>query len=89
MLFFQLLLLLAYSYAWFLSRLQGRYWRIIHVGVCLVSLAVFPLSFAPKFLADVPELEILVNLMLQLGLPLLVVGASAPLITVCFQPDAK
>ncbi len=85
MLFFQLLLLLAYSYAWFLSRLQGRYWRIIHVGVCLVSLAVFPLSFAPKFLADVPELEILVNLMLQLGLPLLVVGASAPLLQFAFS----
>lgn len=85
MLFFQLLLLLAYSYAWFLSRLRGRYWRIIHVGVCLVSLAVFPLSFTPKFLADVPELEILVNLIVQLGLPLLVVGASAPLLQFAFS----
>ena len=86
MLFFQALLLVAYSYAWVLSRLSGtRWWRIVHLVVCLLSLCALPLVFKPMSSAGIPELQILSHLLLQLGLPLLVVGASAPLLQFAYS----
>lgn len=86
MLFFQAVLLIAYSYVWFLSRFSGtKKWRVIHLGACLLSVSVLPLVFLPSAGDGVPELQILVNLLLQLGLPLLVVGASAPLLQFAFS----
>ena len=91
MLFFQILLLIAYGYAWMLSRFQGRRtWRVIHLSVCLLSLAVLPLTFVPVLGEGIPELQILENLLFQLGLPLLVIGASAPLLQYAYsQTKAK
>ena len=86
MLFFQALLLLSYAYAWVLSRFKGPYWwRVIHTCVCLLSVIALPLAFVPILGQGAPELLILQNLLLQLGLPLLVVGASAPLLQVAFS----
>jgi RPE4 domain-containing protein len=83
MLFFQLLLLLAYSYAWVLSRFNK--WRVVHLCVCLLSLCVLPLAFVPQASSGTPEIQILMGLLLQLGLPLLVVGASAPLLQFAYS----
>lgn len=81
MLFFQIILLLSYSYAWVLSRLSdSQSWRYIHLAVCCVSLAFFPLFFSPAVHDGSPEMQILKLLGIQLGLPLLVIGASAPLL---------
>lgn len=85
MLFFQLLLLLAYGYAWALSRLRGvRLWRILHVFVCLLCISVWPLACVPSVSVGIPELQILSDLISQLGLPLLVIAASAPLLQVAY-----
>ena len=86
MLFFQLILLVGYGYAWVLSQLSGtRKWRVVHLLVCLLSVSFLPLAFTPISGLNVPELQILKNLLLQLGLPLLVVGASAPLLQFAFS----
>lgn len=86
MLFFQMLLLIAYAYVWALSKLKGRYtWRVIHLFICILSLSVLPLAFLPVAGSGAPELSILKNLLIQLGLPLLVVGASAPLLQYAFS----
>ena len=84
MLFFQAVLLIAYAYVWWLSRLKGALrWRMVHVSVCLLSLLSLPLVFSPASGAGSPETLILLNL-LQLGLPLFVIGASAPLLQFAF-----
>lgn len=81
MLFFQIILLLSYSYAWVLSRLgHSQSWRYIHLAVCCISMAFFPLFFSPAIHDGSPEMQILKLLGIQLGLPLLVIGASAPLL---------
>ena len=81
MLFFQILLLVSYAYAWVLSRFQGLYpWRLIHLLICLLSLLTWPIAFFPTLGLSNPEMGILSNLLIQLGLPLLVVGSSAPLL---------
>lgn len=86
MLFFQILLLVSYAYAWILSKFKGGYsWRWLHLFVCLLSLSVLPLAFSPVSGGETPEISILKNLLLQLGLPLLVVGASAPLLQYAFS----
>ncbi len=83
MLFFQSLLLVAYGYVWFLSRV--RRWRIVHLCICGLSLLVLPLALVPVLGEGAPEFIILKNLLLQLGLPLLVVGSSAPLLQFAFS----
>ena len=86
MLFFQALLLVAYSYAWVLSRFKGsRWWRVTHLLVCLLSVSFLPLAFVPVSGDGAPELQILMDLFLQLGLPLLVIGASAPLLQYAYS----
>ena len=85
MLFFQTVLLIAYAYAWMLSRLQGtRRWRTVHVCICILSLLSLPLVFSPSSTQGSPETHILLSL-LQLGLPLFVIGASAPLLQFAFS----
>lgn len=87
MLFFQLLLLVSYAYAWGISRIKGSYcWRLTHLVICLVSLICFPWVFEPVAYSNSrsPELEILKTLLFQLGLPLLIIGASAPLLQYAF-----
>lgn len=86
MLFFQAMLLLGYVYAWGLSRLKNRYaWRLIHIVLCLSSLLLFPLHLSPILSATDPALLILKTLFLQLGLPILIVSSSAPLLQYAFS----
>ena len=86
MLFFQLLILVAYGYAWVLSRMGLRLiWRWVHGGICLFSLCMLPLGFQPTSSLGAPELHILLSLLWQLGLPLLVVGVSAPLLQYAYS----
>lgn len=86
MLFFQAILLLAYGYAWILSRIGGvKRWRIVHLCICILSLFIWPLTFAPVVSSGIPELQILMTLLIQLGLPLLVIGASAPLLQYAYS----
>lgn len=90
MLFFQLLLLVAYAYAWVLSKFKGaQSWRVVHLFVCFLSLCVLPVSFLPIDGGGNPEASILKNLLIQLGFPLLVVGASAPLLQYAFSQTKR
>lgn len=91
MLFFQSLLLCAYGYAWLLSRFANPWlWRLLHILLILLSLTVFPLEFVPSFSGGSPDLSLLKLLVSQLGLPLFVVGASAPLLQFAYsQTQAK
>jgi len=85
-LFFQALLLIAYAYAWLLNRVSSPVrWRIFHGILCLLSIGMLPLAFKPVVGEGAPEIHILKNLFLQLGLPLLVIGASAPLLQSAFS----
>ena len=89
MLFFQTVLLLAYGYAWVLSKVKGVCsWRVIHLSVCALSILALPLMFVPVSSAGVPEILILKTLLFQLGLPLLVVAASAPLLQFAYSQTA-
>ena len=89
MLFFQILLLISYGYAWILSKFKSPFsWRFIHLFICLLSLSALPLAFLPVSGGAIPEISILKNLLVQLGLPLLVVGASAPLLQYAFSQTA-
>lgn len=86
MLFFQTILLLSYAYAWLLSRLKGGvHWRVIHAVLCLISVVLLPIMLVPKVNVGAPDLMILKSLFLQLGLPLLVIGASAPLLQYAYS----
>nr|WP_133131187.1 fused MFS/spermidine synthase [Legionella yabuuchiae] len=86
MLFFQGLLLISYAYAWGLSRLKGRHtWKIVHGVITALSLIYLPLKIIPSLELGTPELQILVTLAQEMGLPLLVIGASAPLLQFAFS----
>jgi spermidine synthase len=91
MLFFQAILLVAYGYAALLSAFKNtKTWRIIHSIVLALSLSAIPLFLQPAAISGAPEWSILYNLLTQLGLPLLVLGASAPLLQFAYsQTKAK
>lgn len=91
MLFFQALLLVAYAYAWLLSKFQRHWhWRILHALLAVASLLMLPLVFSPDTSIHAPEQSILYGLLTQLGLPLLIIGASAPLLQYAYsQTSAK
>lgn len=91
MLFFQAVLLLAYGYVALLSlcRKPGT-WRLIHSLFLILSFTAIPLLFHPLITEGAPEWNILHNLLMQLGLPLLIIGASAPLLQFAYsQTQAK
>lgn len=91
MLFFQAILLIAYAYAALLSLLkQPTVWRLVHSALLALSFTAIPLLFRPLVIEGAPEWSILYNLLTQLGLPLLVLGASAPLLQFAYsQTRAK
>lgn len=81
MLFFQGILLLAYGYVSIFPLVKTvKLWFLIHLGLICLSLVAMPALFQPVALSPHPEQNILYNLFIQLGLPLLLVGASAPLL---------
>ncbi len=86
MLFFQLTLLISYGYAWFLSFFKKTYqWRLMHIILIILSLAALPVLFHPYSVEAQPELGILYCLLSQIGLPILVIGASAPLLQFAYS----
>lgn len=86
MLFFQLLMLLAYGYAWLLSFAKKPIiWLGIHALLVLISVAFLPIIFHPIAGDAPPEWSILYTLLIQLGLPLLVIAASAPLLQFAYS----
>lgn len=90
MFFFQALLLVAYAYVWAISRFRyGGLWRSVHIAVSLLSIFFLPLLFSPDSGTDIPEFSILKSLVMQLGLPLLVIGSSAPLLQYAFSQNQK
>lgn len=85
-LFFQFILLISYGYVWLLSQIKKpAIWRLIHMALVVLSFIAFPLLFHPVVAAGQPEWAILHNLLTQLGLPLLVIGASAPLLQFAYS----
>ena len=86
MLFFQLVLLVSYGYAWLLSFIQKPiFWRLIHTAFVILSFTALPLVFRPLNMDFQPEWSILYGLLTQIGLPLLIIGASAPLLQFAYS----
>lgn len=90
-LFFQLALFAAYTYVAVLGKLKSfKVWRIIHSLVFLISLFFIPLYLNPSSTSKIPEIDIIKNLLLCIGFPLLILGASAPLLQFAYsQTKAK
>ncbi|HAT3857432.1 TPA: spermidine synthase [Legionella pneumophila] len=85
-LFFQFILLIAYGYVWLISQIKKpAVWRLIHMVLVVLSFTALPLLFHPAARDGQPEWVILHNLLIQLGLPLLVIGASAPLLQFAYS----
>jgi SAM-dependent methyltransferase len=84
MVFFQGALLLGYAYAHASARWLGvRRQAVLHMLVLALPLAVLPLGVDARFLrggAVNPVLDVLILLTVAVGLPFVVVSASAPLL---------
>lgn len=95
MLFFQVILLAGYGYAWLLSCLakknlgrkgvgENRLWRLLHLGLIISILSYlisFPFQFNPEQItALAPDQAILGNLTQQIGLLVLLLASSSPLL---------
>lgn len=86
MLFFQGVLLVAYGYvALLVFCKKPRTWRLIHSVLLGLSFCAIPLLFRPLVMNGAPEWSILFNLLTQIGLPLLIIGASAPLLQFAYS----
>lgn len=86
MLFFQAILLASYAYVWLLSQVNKPiYWRLIHSLIIILSLIALPIAFKPEILKVQPEWSILLNLLGQMGIPLLVIGSTAPLVQFAYS----
>src|SRR5262250_2694155 len=89
MVFFQAALLGGYAYAHASSaRLSVRRQMVLHLGLMLLPLAVLPLAVNPALLRGGvanPVLNVLLLLSLSVGLPFLVVSATAPLLQKWFS----
>lgn len=86
MLFFQFVLLVSYGYVWLLSFFKKPIvWRVAHISLVLLSVTALPLLFRPLSMDNEPEWGILYSLLTQIGLPLLIIGASAPLLQFAYS----
>src|SRR5499425_2076158 len=89
MVFFQAALLAGYAYAHAsASRLGAGRQILLHLALLLVPLAVLPLAINPALLRGGeanPVLDVLTILSVSVGLPFLVVSATAPLLQKWFS----
>ncbi len=88
MVFFQLVLLLGYAYAHWLTRLPGRYQAWIHVALLVASLALLPVSPDPSWKpqgGDSPVWRILALLFATVGLPYFLLSSTSPLVQAWFS----
>jgi SAM-dependent methyltransferase len=91
MLFFQVLLLLGYSYSHFVMRLlTARRQSYLHIGLLLLSLLCLPLAPSADWRptgAENPTLRILLLLCASIGLPYFVLSTTGPLIQAWFARE--
>src|SRR5713101_3627963 len=85
MVFFQAALLAGYAYAHASTAWLGASPRqaLLHLGILAIPLSVLPLAVNPHFLRGGeanPVLDVLLVLAVSVGLPFLVVSATAPLL---------
>jgi hypothetical protein len=83
MLFFQVVLLLGYLYAYGITRhLNGRAQVVVHLGLLLLSLTMLPVNLANRrnFGADHPVPHILATLGASICLPYFVLSTTGPLL---------
>ncbi len=89
MLFFQVFLLVGYLYAHLLDRLPNTRWQgIIHVTLLIAALCVLPIVPDPAWKpvgSSNPQWRILALLAASVGLPYLLLAASAPLVQVWYS----
>jgi hypothetical protein len=93
LLFFQVVLLLGYSYAhWLIDRVRPKWQRRIHVALLAVSILALPViprnAWKPTGWED-PTLRILSLLAATLGLPYLLLSASSPLLQAWYARGAR
>ena len=81
MMFFQVVLLLGYWYAYWLTRFPSpRARTAVHLGLLAASLAVLPLRLTAGETSAGPMLSILLVLAASVGLPFLVLSTTSPLV---------
>lgn len=84
MLFFQLFLLLGYLYSHTLSKIKKVNQQIaIHCGFILLSLIAMPigqLNSNQLLISQIPQINIMFDLLIAIGLPYFLLSATAPLI---------
>jgi hypothetical protein len=83
MLFFQLLLLLGYTYAHVLSQYDNKTQRWIHILLLIAALLTLPIEPSVDLKpvdSDFPSLRILTLLALSVGLPYLLLSTTGPLV---------
>ncbi len=85
MLFYQVLLLAGYGYAFASSKLLGRHWQgILHLTLCLLAVLVLPLSISESWpeppVSSSPVPWLLGLLALSTGIPFFVLSTTAPLL---------
>ena len=84
MVFFQLVLLLGYAYAhWLTAHVRGRTQALVHIALLLVSLAFLPLAPGAGWKPagdDNPVVRILLLLFATVGLPYFLLSSTSPLV---------
>lgn len=87
MLFFQAMLLLSYGYVWGLSHIRSVWgWRGVHLALVVLSLLGISTVFKTHTQGlAIPEWAILSELLRSIGIPVLVIGASAPLLQFAYS----
>jgi hypothetical protein len=88
LMFYQAVLLLGYGYTYLLTRWAPTSMQaVIHLTVLAAAAFVLPprLPRSPAFVDAVPVLHVLYNLTIGVGLPLLALAATAPLLQHCFS----
>lgn len=93
MLFFQLILLAGYSYAWFLIRfLKPKAQVLTHIGLLVLGGATLPILPSPSWkpaAGDDPTLRIILLLTATIGLPYLLLSATSPLLQAWYVRSHK
>src|SRR3989338_2366134 len=86
MLFFQVMLLLGYGYAWILSKIKSSMiWRGIHSGLIIICVFSLPDHLYGGLQSGWPVWEMLTVLLQQFALPMVLICASAPLLQFAYS----
>ena len=84
MLFFQTALLAGYAYAYLLARLEEKRQGYIHAFLLIIAFLFLPIAPSAEFWRPLPEeapsIKILILLAANIGVPYLLLSATAPLV---------